>query len=67
MPGLLNISTASCTSLIKSLNQTLIYESACSKYMAISETLETNFLIQRALSPEVSRVPFLGALANPVN
>lgn len=50
MPGLLDINTALCTSLIKSLNKKFKYESVCSKYMDISETLETNFLIKNAQS-----------------
>ena len=39
-----------CTSLTKSLNKKLKYESVCSKDMDISET---NFLIKCTISPEV--------------
>lgn len=35
--------------------------------VAISEMFETNLLIECMRSPEVSGVPFLGALAKTVN
>lgn len=56
MPGLLDINTALGTPLIKSSTKKLKYESACLKYMDISETLETNFLIKHSFSRSVLRV-----------